>query len=49
MVEYHKNNIQEIQNNEKIADDVKEQYTQWEFRNIKIAKNMLNKIDEKLI
>ena len=49
MVEYHKNNIQEIQNNDKIADDVKEQYTQWEFRNIKIAKNMLNKIDEKLI
>jgi len=47
-VEYHTNNIEEYKNDDKIADDVKQNIISWEEENIIIGQNMISKIDKKL-
>ena len=47
MLDWHKNNIEEIKNSE-LADDVKENIIQWEHQNISVGESMLDKINKKL-
>ena len=45
---FHENNIKEVKNNDKLADDVKKNIIAWEKENISIGHNMITKIDKKL-
>ena len=47
-VEYHTNNVEEYKNDDKIADDVKQNIISWKEENIAIGQNMISKIDKKL-
>ena len=47
-IEYHTNNIEEYKNDDKIADDVKQNIISWEEENIAIGQNMISKIDKKI-
>ena len=47
-VAYHKDNIEEVKNNDKLADDVKQKIIAWEEENIAVGQNMISKIDKKL-
>ncbi len=46
-IEYHKNNMEEIEKGD-LADDVKKNIIVWEERNIKVGQQMIDKIDKKL-
>ena len=46
-LEYHRNNIEEIEKGD-LADDVKKNIIVWEERNIKVGQQMIDKIDKKL-
>ena len=46
-LEYHRNNIEEIEKGD-LADDVKKNIIAWEERNIKVGQQMIAKIDKKL-
>jgi len=48
MIEYHKNNKEEIQNNKNLDQDMKDNIIKWENENINIGERMLGKIDQKL-
>ena len=48
MIEYHKNNKEEIQNNKNLDQDEKDKIIKWENENINIGERMLGKIDQKL-
>ena len=47
-VSYHEDNIKEIKNDDKLADDVKKNIIEWEEENINIGLSMLAKIEKKL-
>ena len=48
MLDWHKNNLEEIKNDTKIAEDLKENVIQWELQNISVGESMLDKIKKKI-
>ncbi len=48
MIDWHKNNLEEIKNDTKLAKDLKENVIQWELQNISVAESMLDKIKKKI-
>ena len=48
MLDWHKNNLEEIKNDTKIAEDLKENVNQWELQNISVGESMLDKIKKKI-
>ena len=48
MLDWHKNNLDEIKNDTKIAEDLKENVIQWELQNISVGESILDKIKKKI-
>ena len=48
MLDWHKNNLEEIKNDTKLAEDLKENVIQWELQNISVGESMLDKIKKKI-
>jgi len=48
MLIWHRNNLEEIKNNKKLAEDLKENVIQWELQNISVGESMLDKIKKKI-
>ena len=48
MIDWHKNNLEEIKNDTKLAEDLKENVIQWELQNISVGESMLDKIKKKI-
>ena len=48
MLDWHKNNLEEIKKDTKIAEDLKENVIQWELQNISVGESMLDKIKKKI-
>ena len=48
MLNWHRNNLEEIKNNIKLAEDLKENVIQWELQNISEGKSMLDQIKKKI-
>ena len=48
MLDWHKNNLEEIKNDTKIAEDLKENVIQWELQNISVGESILDKIKKKI-
>jgi len=48
MLDWHKNNLEEIKNDTKLAKDLKESAIQWELQNISVGESMLDKIKKKI-
>ena len=48
MLDWHKNNLEEIKNDTKIAEDLKENVIQWELQNISVGESILEKIKKKI-
>ncbi len=48
MLDWHKNNLEEIKNDTKIAEDLKKNVIQWELQNISVGESMLDKIKKKI-
>ena len=45
---YYESNIEEVKNNDKLADDMKQNIIAWEEENLNLGHNMIAKIDKKL-
>ena len=48
MLNWHRNNLEEIKNNIKLAEDLKENVIQWELQNISVGEIILDKIKKKI-
>ena len=48
MLDWHRNNLEEIKKDTKIAEDLKENVIQWELQNISVGESMLDKIKKKI-
>jgi len=48
MLDWHKNNIEEIKNDTKLPKDLKENVIQWELQNISVGEIILDKIKKKI-
>ena len=48
ILDWHKNNLEEIKNDTKLAEDLKENVIQWELQNISVGESMLDKIKKKI-
>ena len=48
MLDWHRNNLEEIKNDTKLAEDLKENVIQWELQNISVGESMLDKIKKKI-
>ena len=48
MLDWHKNNLEEIKKDTKIAEDLKENVIQWELQNISVGEGMIDKIKKKI-
>jgi len=48
MLDWHKNNIEEIKNDTKLPEDLKENVIQWELQNIAVGESILDKIKKKI-
>ena len=48
MLDWHKNNLEEIKKDTKIAEDLKENVIQWELQNISVGESILDKIKKKI-
>ena len=48
MIDWHKNNLEDIKNDTKLAEDLKENVIQWELQNISVGESMLDKIKKKI-
>ena len=48
MLDWHRNNLEEIKKDTKIAEDLKENVIQWELQNISVGESILDKIKKKI-
>ncbi len=48
MLDWRRNNLEEIKNDTKLAEDLKENVIQWELQNISVGESMLDKIKKKI-